>query len=153
VDRLIWLVDIKSLVNDWKRSDWEALMNRARELGQEKTVSYIFFLLLHLFDVQPPKQVRQFLERKRPHLLEKKVLAERIKGHSLPIWAPLVLFSSGKGLQKGLPLVFETLFPRPEILRQVFVDSPDRKVWQLYCMRVLQLFGMIKLSLKGREGV
>jgi len=152
VDRLIWLVDIKSLVNDWKRSDWEALMNRARELGQEKTVSYIFFLLLHLFDVQPPKQVRQFLERKRPHLLEKKVLAERIKGHSLPIWAPLVLFSSGKGLQKGFSLVFETLFPRPEILRQVFVDSPDRKVWQLYCMRVLQLFGMIKLSLKGREG-
>ena len=144
VNRLIWLVDIKGLLADWKRSDWEALLNRARELGQEKTISYIFFLLLHLFDFHLPLEARQLLERKRLHLLEKKVLRERIKKDSLPVWASLLLFSSEKGLHKRLSFILETLFPRPEILRQVFVDSPDLKVWQLYWKRVLQLFGMIK---------
>ena len=150
VNRLIWLVDIKGLLADWKGSDLEALLNRARELGQEKTISYIFFLLLHLFDFHLPLEARQLLERKRLHFMEKKVLRGRIKRDSLPVWASLLLFSPGKGLQKRLSFILETLFPRPEILRQVFVDSPDLKVWQLYYMRVLQLFGMIKMSLKGK---
>jgi len=60
VSRLIWLVDIKSLLARWKRSDWEALMNRARELGQEKALSYIFLLLVHLFDFHLPLEARQF---------------------------------------------------------------------------------------------
>jgi hypothetical protein len=152
VNRLIWLVDIKGLLADWKRSDWEALLNRARELGQEKTISYIFFLLLHLFDFRPPLEARRLLERKRLHFMEKKVLRGRIKKDSLPVWASLLLFSSEKGLHKRLSFILETLFPRPEILRQVFVDSPDLKVWQLYLRRVLQLFGMIKTSLKGKAG-
>ncbi len=153
VNRLIWLVDIKGLLANWKMSDWEALMNRARELGQEKTISYIFFLLLHLFDFRPPREARHLVEKEGLNLLEKKVLRERMKRDSLPIWSPLLLFSSGKGLQKRFYLILETLFPRPEILRQIFVDSPDLKVWQLYFMRVLQLFGMFKMSLKGRAGI
>ncbi len=150
VNRLIWLVDIKGLLADWKGSDLKALLNRARELGQEKTISYIFFLLLQLFDFHLPLEARRLLERKRLHFMEKKVLRGRIKRDSLPVWASLLLFSPGKGLHKRLSFILETLFPRPEILRQVFVDSPDLKVWQLYYMRVLQLFGMIKMSLKGK---
>ena len=154
VNRLIWLVDIKGLLADWKRSDWEALLNRARELGQEKTILYIFFLLLHLFDFRPPLEARQLLEMKRIHFLEKRVLRERIKKDSLPIWASLILFSSGKGLQKRFSFILETLFPRPEILRQVFEHaSPRHKPWQLYCMRVLQLVRMAKSSLKVRFGL
>jgi hypothetical protein len=99
MSRLIWLVDIKGLLENWKRSDWEALMNRAKELGQEKTLSYLFFILLHLFDFQLPPQAQQLMERKRLHLLEKRVLRERIKGNSLPFWAPVFLFSSEKGLR------------------------------------------------------
>ena len=151
VKRLIWLVDIKCLLADWKRSDWEALLNRARELGQEKTISYIFFLLLHLLDFRLPVEARRLLERKRLHFMEKKALRERIKRDALPVWAPLLLFPSGKGLHNRLCFILETLFPRPEILRQVFVDSPDRKVWQLYAKRVLQLFSMFTISLKSRR--
>jgi len=150
VSRLVWLVDIKSLLAGWKSSDWKALINRARELGQEKTLSCIFFLLC-LFDFQLPLEARQLLERKRLHFLEKKALQERIKRDSLPIWSPLLLFSSGKGLKKRFSFILETLFPRPEILRQVFPDSPERKVWQLYWKRVLQLFGLIKSSLKREK--
>jgi hypothetical protein len=145
VDRLIWLVDIKNLLADWKRSDWGGLMNRARELGQEKTIQYIFFLLLNLLDFRLPMEARQLLERKRLHFLEKKVLRERAKRDSLPVWAPLLLFSTGRGLQKHISFFMENLFPRPEILRQVFTDFPDCKVWHLYWKRVVQLIGMIKM--------
>jgi hypothetical protein len=144
MNRLIWLVDIKILLADWGQSDWEVLMNRAKELGQEKSLSYIFFLLFHLFDFHLPLEARQLLERKRLHVLEKKVLRERIKGDSLPFWAPVLLFSSEKGLKKRFSFIFESVFPRPEILRQIFVDSPGLKVWQLYLMRVLQVIKKIK---------
>lgn len=143
MNRLIWLVDIKCLLENWNRSDWEALMRRAKELGQEKTLSYILFLV-HLFDFQLPPQAQELMERKRLHLLEKRVLRGRIKGDSLPFWAPVFLFSSEKGLRKRFLFIFESVFPRPEIMRQIFVKSKDRKVWLLYLMRVLEVIRRIK---------
>jgi hypothetical protein len=151
VSRLVWIADIKSLLADWKSSDWEALINRAGELGQEKTLVYIIFLL-RLFDFRLPQEARQLLERKRLGFLEKKTLEERIKRDSLPLWSPLLLISSRKGLKARFSFILETLFPRPEILRQVFPDSADRKVWVLYLKRIVQLFGFIKESLKKKKG-
>jgi hypothetical protein len=150
VSRLVWLVDIKSLLARWKSSDWEALINRAGELGQEKTLLYIFFLV-RLFDFQLPAEARQLLERKRLGFLEKKALEERIKRDSLPIWSPLLLISSRQGFKARFFLILETLFPRPEILRQVFPDSADRKVWELYWKRFVQLFGFVKVSLARKK--
>lgn len=143
VEKLIWLVDIKKLIAGWKETDWTAFMKRAKELGQEKAISYIFFLF-HLYDINLPAEARKLLDRKKLHFLEKKVLRERIKRDSLPLWSPPLFFSSGKGLHRSLPFVLETLFPRPEILRQVFEGSPDQKIWQLYCKRTLQLLGLIR---------
>ncbi|MGD2124957.1 MAG: nucleotidyltransferase family protein [Desulfobacteraceae bacterium] len=149
VNRLIWLVDIKCLVGDWKASDWQLLLNRAKDLGQEKTLCYIFFLLLHLFDLQLPLEARQLLERNRLHFFEKKALGARLKKGALPFWAPALLFSAGKGLRKRVSFTLESLFPRPEILRQIFTSSPDLKAWQLYWKRAVQLLHMVKRSLKG----
>jgi hypothetical protein len=150
VSRLVWLVDIKSLLAPWKNSDWEALINRAGELGQKKTLLYIFFLI-RLFDFELPSEAHRLLERKRLGFLEKKALEERIKRDSLPIWSPLLLISSRKGLKTRFFFILETLFPRPEILRQVFPDSADRKVWELYLKRVVQLLGFIKVSLRRKK--
>jgi len=151
VSRLVWIADIKSLLADWKSPDWEALINRAAELGQEKTLVYILFLLC-LFDFRLPSEASQLLERKRLGFLEKKALEVRIKRDSLPIWSPLLLVSPGKGLMARFSLILETLFPRTEILRQVFPDSADRKAWVLYLKRIVQLFGFIRASLGSKKG-
>ncbi|MBW1705893.1 MAG: nucleotidyltransferase family protein [Deltaproteobacteria bacterium] len=148
VNRLIWLVDIKGLVSNWNSSDWNALMDRAKEMGQEKSLSCIFFLLRHLLDFYPPEEVRQFLERDRLGFLTKRLLEQRIKKDFFPVWAPFFLFSPGKIGLGSLTFIFETLFPREEVLRQVFADFPDLKVWQLYWMRILQLLVTAKMSLK-----
>ncbi|MBW2557425.1 MAG: nucleotidyltransferase family protein [Deltaproteobacteria bacterium] len=143
-ERMIWLVDIKGLLADWKKSDWEALINRVRYMGQEKSVSYIFFLIRHLFDFFFPPEVSRALKLERLNFMERRLLKERLKKGSLPIWAALFLFSPDRGLWVRIYSIFETLFPRPEILKQNFVSSRDLKVWELYLKRVCQLINMAK---------
>lgn len=144
VNRLVWLIDIKGLVGHWNGSEWEALMNRAKELGQEKTLSYIFFLLANCLDYRLPRAAKQLTDRKRLHVLEKRILRERVTGNSLPFWAPVFLVSSEKGLHRRFTFLFESLFPREEIMRQIFPDSMDRKLWQQYILRVLQVIKRFK---------
>ena len=145
-ERLIWLVDIKSLLAGWKKSDWEAFINRVRYMGQEKSVSYVFFLIRHLFGFYFPPEVNRALKLEKLPFLERRLLKERLKKGPLPIWAALFLFSPDRGLWVRIYSILETLFPRPEILRQGFTSSRGLKVWELYLKRVYQLINMAKRS-------
>ena len=140
-ERLIWLVDIKGLVRDWKSADWEALKLRAHELGLTKVMPQILFLLKDLLDYRLPPDGRAMLKETSLNILEKAILIKRKHADSLPGWSQLVLLPAGKGILKKLAFFFETLFPRPEILRQVSAGSPNLKTWQLYWRRGLQLLG------------
>lgn len=151
VERLLWLADIKLLIADWTNADWQALIDRSRELGQEKPVYYVLYLLFHLFAFQPTVETRHILQGEHLNLLEKKVLRQRIAGNSLSVWAPLILFTSGKPWSTRLAFMFECLFPKTEVMRQIFPAHPEGKVWQLYCKRVLQCFSMIKK--KSEKGI
>jgi len=144
VSRLIWLVDIKGLIIDWKTSDWKALMHRAEVLGQERAIAYVCFLLVRLFDLDLPFECRQLSGTDLLSIFEKKVLNRRIDRDCLPIWAPFILLSAGKPLHQRITFFTENLFPRPEILRQVFPYSTGSPVWQLYLKRVLQISGMVR---------
>ena len=153
LERLIWLADIKLLIEDWQKSDWEALIHRARELGQEKPIYYILFVLTHLFGFQPPVEINPLLLRKHLNSVEKKLLRQRMAGDSLPVWAPLFLFTSGKPWSTRLRFMFETFFPKAEIMRQIFPAHSECKVWQLYFKRILQCFSMIKKKGKVEPGM
>jgi len=149
VERLLWLADIENLVFHWKGSHWKALMDRAKELGQERSIVHVGFLLVHLLGFSPPEKVHGVLEKKKLHAVEKWVLRQRITKDALPAWSHLLLFSPENGLHRRIPYILETLFPRPEIMRQVFEHSPGPNVWQLYCMRIVQLLGKIRTSVRG----
>jgi hypothetical protein len=140
-ERLIWLVDIKSLISDWASAEWKGLMHRARELGLEKVLEIIVFLLKDLLGYRLPIDVQPILQSKKLSFLEKAILKRRMKKNTLPSWTPLFLLPAGKGLYKRSAFIFETAFPGPRILRQVFADSPNLKTWQLYWKRGLQLLG------------
>jgi hypothetical protein len=141
-ERLVWLVDIKSLVANCKPSDWDELVQRAGELGHEKTLRYIFYLLVHLFDIRLPSAVEAFLAQWKPGYLEKRILQRRIEGRSISTGAQLMMISNGRRLRERLGFIIETLFPRPEVLRQVFANTPHLSVPQLYWKRVLQVVGL-----------
>ena len=145
-ERLIWLVDIKSLITDWTTSEWKALIHRARELGLQKAVSHILFLLDLLLGFKPSSEIQIVLQHPRLNIIEKNILKIRKKRNALPGWCQIFLLPAGKGLFKRLAFISETLFPRPQILRQVFAASPQLKTWQLYWQRGLQLLGFPKSS-------
>jgi len=146
-ERLIWLFDIKRIVEGWNAADWEGFLVRAAELKQSNTVSYIAFLLMQIFRVKIPKEALELLQKKPLGFLERKILRDRVRKGALPHWGPVLLFSSQLKPGKRLLFYFETLFPRAEVLRQVFPSSPSLKPWQLYSKRVLQLLGMLRRAL------
>jgi len=144
-ERLIWLVDLKNLLQDWQASSWAMLAKRSKAIGQEKVVSYILFLLVRLFRIQPRDPACSIRTATNMSRLEAMVLERRLRGSALPVWSPMLLFTAGRGFWKSTAFVFESLFPRPEILRQVFASASQLKVWQLYLKRVLQLVNQAKL--------
>jgi hypothetical protein len=56
------------------------------------------------------------------------------------------MISNGRRFRERLSFFYETLFPRPEVLRQVFANSPQLSVPQLYLRRVLQVIKLGKVS-------
>jgi hypothetical protein len=140
-ERLIWLVDIKSLVAKWTQPDWDSLIKRSEELGHKKTLLYILYLLIHIFDIRLPPEIYSFLNKWKPGFLEKRMLQRRIIGRSISTWAQLIMISNGRGFGKRCSFFCENLFPRPEVLRQVFANTPKLSVPQLYWRRVLQVMG------------
>jgi hypothetical protein len=141
--RLVWLVDIKNLITGWQISNWKALFDRAGELGQASIVCYMLYLMGHLFNLKPPADIQAAVAGRSLTRLERVILEKRLNGRPLPDWAPLLLFTAGKNLMTRVYFVFETLFPRPPVLRQIFIRTPDFKTWQLYLKRALQLFRMV----------
>ena len=149
VDRLILMVDIQRLLLQLGSSRWSALLDRAKDLGQEKSLVYILTLIHQLPELHLPEQASQIMKRKPLHFLENRALKRRVRDVSLPLWTPFILFSPEKGLRKRFSYVLETVFPRPEVLRQIDLNSPDSKVWRLYWKRSLQLLSKAKTSLIG----
>jgi hypothetical protein len=144
--RLVWLVDIKHLITGWQTSNWKALFDRAGELGQVSIVYYMLYLMGHLFNLKPPADIQAMVAGRRLAWLERVILEKRLNGRPLPDWAPLLLFTAGKKFMTRVYFVFESLFPRPPVLRQIFTDTPGFKTWQLYLKRALQLVRMARSS-------
>ena len=144
LERLIWLVDIKSLVAEWDACDWKALVTRAEQLGQQTTLSYMLYILTNIFKLKLPAEISAYFNGWKPNTFERRILDRRISGSSIPTWSQLVLISAGKGIRERLSFVRETLFPRPKILRQVFPSPANLSDRQLYWKRVLQILGSFK---------
>ena len=144
LERLIWLVDIKSLVAKWELSDWKALIIRAEELGQKVPLFYMLYILTNIFILRLPSEIASYLDGWKPNLFERRVLSRRINGSPIPTWSQLVLISAGKGIRQRISFVKESLFPRPKILRQVFPNSSNLSDGQLYWKRLLQILGSFK---------
>jgi hypothetical protein len=144
VSRLIWLVDIKQSIMGWPGARWKALFDRAEELGQLNIVYDMIYLLTKLYDLKLPIDVEAMAADHDIAWLQRRTLEKRLEGRPMPAWSPLLLFTAGKGLKTRAFYVFESLFPRPAVLRQVFSSASHLKVWQLYLKRALQLVSQAK---------
>jgi hypothetical protein len=139
LERLIWLADLQRLTAAWQPADWEQLRQRARQLGQERVPALLAYLRQALFGMPTPVAASTGLGLSA---VQRYLLRMRKRG-PLPKWSSLSLLSAGNRIRQ-LGFALESMFPRPEILRQVFVDRIDLSDWQLYGLRVRQLLGMMR---------
>jgi len=138
-ERLVWLVDVDGLVDGWGGADAEALRETAREMGQGAALRQVAFLADRLLRRRPGSVLSRLAASDRPGWLDRRVLSRRGRGRPLPSWAPLLLFGPRTGPGARTRHLLETLFPRPEILRQTLRDAEDLRPWQLYWRRFFQL--------------
>ena len=139
-------MDIKCLIAGWEPSNWDSLLERAEELGHKKTLLYVLYLLTRLFGIRLPVETSSLLLNWKPGYIEKKILQRRIEGNSIPTWAQLMMISNGRKFGERVSFFYETLFPRPEVLQQVFANAPHLSVPQLYWRRMLQVIKFGRMS-------
>jgi len=139
LERLIWLADIQRRVAAWQAADWVGLRQRARQLGQERVPALLAYLRQELFGMPTPAAASAGL----PLSAVQRYLLRMRKRGPLPMWSSLCLLTAGNRVRQ-LEFALESMFPRPEILRQVFADRLDLSDWQLYGLRVRQLLGMMR---------
>ena len=139
LERLIWLADIQRRVAAWQAADWVGLRQRARQIGQERVPALLAYLRQALFGMPTPAAASAGLALSA---VQRYLLRMRKRG-PLPMWSSLCLLTAGNRVRQ-LEFALESMFPRPEILRQVFADRLDLSDWQLYGLRVRQLLGMMR---------
>ena len=139
LERLIWLADIQRLTAAWQAPDWYALRQRARQLGQERIPALLAYLRQALFGMPAPAAATagRALSAAQRYLLRMR------RSGPLPKWSSLALLTAGNPVRQ-LEFALESMFPRPEVLRQVFAGSLDLSDRQLYGLRVRQLLGMMR---------
>ena len=147
-ERLLWLVETNELAHTCGDADWARYMELADATDQGRSVAHVAALAESLLPGTVAERYRAIARSRPCGRFESRVLQRRATRGALPTWAPLLLFAPprGAGLARS---IFESLFPRPEIVRQIFRDS-HTSLWRLYARRVGQLFVSVLRSSKGR---
>lgn len=138
LERLIWLADLNRLAAGWGVAGWAAFRERARELGQPRLGAILASLRRDLFGLETPgAPAAGAIDPLSAYLLRL-----RRRGQ-LPKWSSLVLLSAGSPARQ-IRFAFESTFPRPEVLQQVFRDSEGHSNTRLYGLRAAQMLGMLR---------
>jgi hypothetical protein len=136
--KLIWLVDIYWLLKRFTDSDWLKLTERTLLLQQEKSLSYVLFLLGLYFDFHPPSGSGLEIGAGRLSALETSILNNSMKGRRASRIGPLLSLFCIKTIKKRLQFVFENLFLDKEIVNKEFAGRYGGKRQRLYPVRILQ---------------
>jgi hypothetical protein len=142
--RLVWLVDIKSLILGWRPSDWEALVVRADTPEHTNTLFSVLFLLKGIFEIEFPASISSRLDSWEPHISTKRVLHGKLSGRSLPKWRQLMLIPEGDGLRHKPFCFIDNFICRREGLNQILAKATHIRLRQPCWKKVLQLLGYSK---------
>jgi len=126
--KLIWLVDLhESLLKIAERTDgWEAVVERARFWHQEKTVLYSLIILEGMFGTRFPDRVKKKLGIHKLGKMEEYLLRLKLKGFASTEYYMALCFFSIRKIRHKIGFIKETIFPRDEIMTQIFPQESHR---------------------------
>jgi hypothetical protein len=137
---LIWFVDINEIIERYRdKLDWNLLVSRAEEFNVQKPLYYSFLYLKKLMNTNLPIQVLDALKPKNMNCLERHLIRLLLDNEKIDRFGDLLfLFNIEKGKER-FRFIFETCFPRKEIMHQIFNFSNPYLLWFSYPLRLFQL--------------
>lgn len=147
--RLIWLADLhESLLELTKEArGWDRVVERARFWKQKGVVLYALILVQRIFSLKVPTWVKDGLGIRSLTTLEKRILFLFFRGvHSPSLSGALWLFNI-RGLRNRLKFIRETVFPREEIMSQIFPRSSGTVKRQDYLTRLIDTSALLYRNL------
>jgi hypothetical protein len=138
--RLIWLADLHECLVEWSKNGnwWQEMVERARLFRQERVVLYALILLERIFDLKIPFWIKREPGIRELGMLEKHLIRLKLRGFSSnELCIALWLFNI-RGIGKKLKFIKETLFPKDEIIAQIFERSPSMTNVLVYSKRIRQ---------------
>jgi hypothetical protein len=136
---LIWLVDIHGLLRDRNSAFWARLFKRADYLSQIKSLRYTLFLLKGLFGLEAPQGTPCGNSSIVLSRLERGILKTRIRGQTLHRLGPLMALLCIKGAKARIAFLWETLFPKKEVIEQEFLMACHGKRRFFYSARLFEV--------------
>lgn len=140
---LIWIYDIYMLLKNRDSAFWTSLRKRADQLGQTRPLSYALYLTKDLFGLEPSQECRYDHLRKDLSRLERGLLGARIEGQTLHRLGPLMALFCLPGLKARISFMWETLFPKKEVIEQEFHSLHQGKRFLFYPGRVFQIAALL----------
>jgi hypothetical protein len=151
-DRLIWFVDIAETIKAYQSlPDWEDLIAYSRRVHADKLLLYTLILTKRLLGGNIPEDVLIRLRKKELSSIEKYMLRLRLMHVPLGTVMDLLWMFQLRGVFKKTRFIRENIFPRQEVMDQIFTDSPPHVGMLLRRSFLLssQVLSDLQVSLRG----
>lgn len=148
--RLIWLSDMHESLLQWAKDSkgWKEVVARAQFWRQEKVVLYALILMENMFDLKLPLRVTSELGIQRLNILEKHLLRLKLRGFSSNELCIGLWLCNIKGAGKKIKFIKETLFPKGEVMAQIFNPSSQVRKKSAYAKRIVQALTLLSKNLR-----
>ena len=148
--RMIWLVDLNEMLASLICSgkDWQRLIERSRFWHQQKVVLYALIILEGTLDMVLPAWVKSALGGRKLKGIEKHLLRLKINGFSSSEYCMALWMFAIRGFPNRLRFLYETLFPRPEVMDQIYIRSRRRPSRMVRVNRALKAAGLLRRNLQ-----
>jgi len=148
--RLIWLADLHECLLRWvnNANRWGEMVGRARFFRQERVVLYALILVERIFDLKIPFWVKRELGIRKLGMLERHLLRLKLRGFSSNELCIGLWLCNIKGIGKKLKFIKETLFPKDEIMSQIFERSSRTTNASVYAKRIGQGISLVGENLR-----
>lgn len=120
-DRLIWFVDIAESIKTYQFiSDWQDLIKYSRRVRADRLLLYALLLTKRLIGVKVPDEVFTDLGKEKLSPIERYILRLRLMHAPLGTVADLLWMFQIQGTGKKIRFIRENIFPRREVMNQIF---------------------------------
>ncbi len=138
-ERLKWFVDIQEIIlAESEALDWEAFASHCQKSGGARCVLYVLLLMEHLSGLRVPARALKHLGADHLSSLEKIILRLRLSNKKTGRLSQILWLFLIREKKKKIYFIHENIFPKKEVIAQIFPSSP--RTFRIYLLRFMDLF-------------